>query len=73
MLGESRLKIYYRDVAGQWPCTDPLAENPLIVEEQISAFLDMGWEVETVEVYPRRGIGDMVNEFVMPMLFILSR
>ncbi len=73
LLGTSRLKIYYRDVAGQWPCSDANAENPLIVEQDISAYRDDGWVIEAVEVYPRRGVGDMVNEFVLPMLFVLSR
>ncbi len=74
LLGESRLRIYYRDVAGQWPCKDENAENPLIVEQDISALRDEGWTIEVVQVSPRRGVGDVAeDEFVLPMLFVLSR
>ena len=73
LLLEPRVKIVYRDVASQWPSSDPLAENPAVLEDSLTVLLDLGWKIEKVEVYPRRGIGDLVNEFVIPMVFILSR
>ena len=70
----ARTKIYQRDVALRWPCSDINAENPVVVEEDISRLLNDAWKIEKVEVFERRQIGDPGNpEFVIPMLFVLSR
>ena len=70
----ARTKIYYRDVALRWPCSDINAENPLVVEEEVGGFLNDAWKIEKVEVFERRQIGDPgIPEFVIPMLFVLSR
>ena len=70
----ARTKIYYRDVALRWPCSDANAESPLVVEENIGNLLNDAWKIEKVEVFERRQVGDPGNpEFVIPMLFVLSR
>ena len=70
----ARTKIYYRDVALQWPCSDRNAESSMVVEKNIGDLLNDAWKIEKVEVFERRQIGDPGNpEFVIPMLFVLSR
>ena len=70
----ARTKIYYRDVALRWPSSDANAESPLVVEKDIGNFLNDAWKIEKVEVFESRQIGDPGNpEFVIPMLFVLSR
>ena len=70
---ESRVKIVYRDVALTWPSTDKLAENPVMFEDHLTNLLNDGWQVEETQIGTRRAIGDMANEFVVPIIFILTR
>jgi hypothetical protein len=70
---EPEVKFVYRDLAVQWPSSDPLAENIPEFEEYLTGLKGEGWGIEKVEVYPRRPIGDMKNEYVIPVLFILTK
>jgi len=70
---ESRVKIVYRDIALTWPSSDANAENPAIFEDYLTILLNAGWEVGETQIGVRRAIGDMANEFVVPIIFILTR
>ena len=70
---DSRVKIIQRDVALSWPSSDENAENPVVFEDYLTLFLNDGWKVENTQIGVRRPIGDMANEWVVPMLFILTR
>jgi len=70
---ESRVKIVQRDLALTWPSSDKLAENPVVFEDYITVLLNAGWIVTDTQIGTRRSIGDMANEFVIPILFILTR
>jgi len=70
---ESRVKIVYRDIALTWPSTDKNAENPVVFEDYLTVLLNAGWEVGETQIGARRAIGDMANEFVVPIIFILTR
>jgi hypothetical protein len=70
---ESRVKIIQRDIALNWPSSDPLAENPAVFEDYLTVLLNAGWNVQNTQIGVRRAIGDMANEFVIPILFILTR
>lgn len=70
---ESRVKIVQRDLALTWPSSDPLAENPVVFEDYLTVLLNAGWIVTDTQIGTRRSIGDMANEFVIPILFILTR
>ena len=70
---ESRVKIIQRDLALSWPSSDPLAENPAIFEDYLTVLLNAGWNVQDTQIGVRRAIGDMANEFVVPIIFILTR
>jgi len=70
---EPGVKFVYRDLAVQWPSSDPQAENIPAFEEYLTGLKGEGWGIEKVEIYPRRPIGDMKNEYVIPVLFILTK
>ena len=70
---EPGVKFVYRDLAVHWPSSDPQAQNIPEFEEYLVGLKSEGWYIEKVEVYPRRPIGDMKNEYVIPVLFILVR
>ena len=70
---ETRIKIVQRDIALVWPSTDKNAENVDVFEDYMTILLNAGWKVENSQIGVRRPIGDMANEFVVPMLFILTR
>ena len=70
---DSRVKIIQRDVALSWPSSDINAENPVVFEDYLTVLLNDGWKVENTQIGVRRPIGDMANEFVVPMLFVLTR
>ena len=70
---EPGVKFVYRDLAVQWPSSDPQAQNIPEFEKYLVGLKGEGWYIEKVEVYPRRPIGDMKNEYVIPVLFILVK
>lgn len=70
---ETRVKLIQRDIALVWPSSDPNAENPMVFEDYLTVFLNDGWKVENSQIGERRAIGDMANEFVVPILIILTR
>ena len=70
---EPGVKFVYRDLAVQWPSSDPQAQNIPEFEEHLVRLKNEGWYIEKVEVFPRRPIGDMKNEYVIPVLFILIK
>lgn len=70
---EPGVKFVYRDLALVWPSSDPQAQNIGEFEEYLVGLKGEGWGIEKVEIYPRRPIGDMQNDFVIPVLFILVR
>ena len=67
------LRFVYRDLAVQWPSSDPMAQNIEEFQVYLTGLLAEGWKIEKTEVFPRRPIGDMTNEFVIPVLMILTR
>ena len=71
--GQRRVWFIQRDIALTWPSSDANAENVTVFEDYLSTLFDMGWKIEKSQIGVRRAIGDMANEFVIPVLFILTR
>ena len=72
-LTEPRVKIYYRDIATRWPAGDKNAENPVVVENDLTRLMNEGWNLELSHVVGTKTIGDMTDEFVISTLFILTK
>ncbi|MCK5342332.1 MAG: hypothetical protein KAR20_02950 [Candidatus Heimdallarchaeota archaeon] len=69
----ARVKIVQRDLALTWPSSDANAENPMVFEDYITVLMNGGWKIENSQIGQRRAIGDMKNEFVIPILFVMTR
>jgi len=71
--GQRRVWFIQRDIALTWPSSDENAENVTVFEDYLGTLFDKGWKIEKSQIGVRRPIGDMANEFVIPVLFILTR
>ena len=71
--GQRRVWFIQRDIALTWPSSDANAENVTVFEDYLSTLFEKGWKIEKSQIGVRRSIGDMANEFVIPVLFILTR
>jgi hypothetical protein len=72
-IGQRRVWFIQRDIALTWPSSDENAENVTVFEDYLSLLFDEGWKIEKSQIGVRRAIGDMANEFVIPVLFLLTR
>jgi hypothetical protein len=73
VLQAANVKFIYRDLAITWPSSDPNAENVDVFQDYLSLLMSEGWRIEEAQIYERKPIGDMTNEFVIPVFFLLVR
>jgi len=69
----TNVRFIYRDLAITWPSTDAGAENINVFQDYLSLLFQEGWKIEAVQIYERKPVGDMVNEFVIPVFLLLVK
>lgn len=70
---ETRVHVLQRDLATQWPSTDPRAESIQGFQDHLTNLLNEGWKIEEARFLDARKAGEGLSETVFPVILLLIR